>query len=91
MFDVEGGSLVLEGMTIRGGRAARGGGILNHGGTLVLDRVALRGNHARVGGGLFNDGTTILKHASRSSCSPPSLPHEASTAASWPIQRRRKQ
>jgi hypothetical protein len=62
VFDVEGGSLVLKGMTIRGGRAARGGGILNHGGTLVLDRVALRGNRARVGGGLFNDGTATLMH-----------------------------
>jgi hypothetical protein len=62
VFDVEGGSLVLKGMTIRGGRAARGGGILNHAGTLMLDRVALRGNRARVGGGLFNDGTTTLTH-----------------------------
>ena len=60
VFDIEGGSLALEGLTITGGRAGRGGGILNQGGTLALDRVALRGNRAGVGGGLFNDGTAVL-------------------------------
>jgi hypothetical protein len=62
VFDVEGGSLALEGLTIRDGRAARGGGILNRGGTLALDHLVLRGNRARVGGGLFNDGTATLTH-----------------------------
>ena len=60
VFDIEGGSLALEGLTITGGRAVRGGGILNDGGTLALDHVVLRGNHARAGGGLFNNGTTTL-------------------------------
>jgi hypothetical protein len=60
VFDVEGGSLALERMTITGGRANRGGGILNDGGRLALDHVVLRGNRARVGGGLFNDGTAML-------------------------------
>ena len=62
VFDVEGGSLALEGLTITGGRANRGGGIRNDGGTLALDRVVLSGNHARVGGALFNDGTANLTH-----------------------------
>ena len=62
VFDIEGGSLVLEGLTITDGRADRGGGILNDGGTLALDDVVLRGNRARVGGGLFNDGTTTMTH-----------------------------
>ena len=62
VFDVEGGSLALQGLTITGGRANRGGGIRNEGGTLALDHVVLRGNSARVGGGLFNDGTATLTH-----------------------------
>ncbi len=62
VFQVEGGSLVLEGLTISGGRAARGGGVLNQGGRLVLDHVVLRGNHARLGGGVYSDGRTILNH-----------------------------
>ena len=62
VFDVEGGSLALKGMTIRGGRAARGGGIRNDHGTLALDHIVLRDNSARVGGGLFNNGTTTLTH-----------------------------
>jgi hypothetical protein len=62
VFDIEGGSLALSGVTITGGNAAKGsgGGIRNNGGTLWLDHVVLRGNRARVGGGLFNDGTTTL-------------------------------
>jgi hypothetical protein len=60
VFDIRGGSLALEGVTITGGRAARGGGVRNDGGRLVLDHVAIRGNRARVGGGLYNAGTTTL-------------------------------
>jgi parallel beta-helix repeat protein len=62
VFDIEGGSLALSGVTITGGNAGKGsgGGIRNHGGTLWLEHVVLRGNRARVGGGLFNDGTTTL-------------------------------
>ena len=64
VLDIEGGSLALEGLTITGGRANRGGGILNDGGTLALDHVVLRGNHAHVGGGLFNDGRASLSAVS---------------------------
>jgi parallel beta-helix repeat protein len=60
VFDIEGGSLALEGLTITDGRAERGGGILNDRGTLALDHVVLRGNRARLGGGLYNNGTTTL-------------------------------
>ena len=60
VFDFQGGSLALSGVTITDGRADRGGGILNQDGTLALDRVVVRGNHSRVGGGLFNDGKATL-------------------------------
>jgi hypothetical protein len=60
VFDVEGGSLGLEGLTITGGRADRGGGILNDGGSVALDDIVLRGNRARMGGGLYNDGAMTL-------------------------------
>ena len=52
VFDIEGGSLALDGLTISGGRAVRGGGIRNKGGRLLLTDVVIRGNRARVGGGL---------------------------------------
>jgi hypothetical protein len=60
VFDIEGGSLALEGVTITGGRADRGGGIRNDGGTLWLDHVTIRGNRAKVGGGLYNNGSAAL-------------------------------
>jgi hypothetical protein len=60
VFEIRGGSLALQGVTISGGRADRGGGIRNDGGTLALDRVVVRGNSARGGGGLFNDGAAAL-------------------------------
>jgi parallel beta-helix repeat protein len=60
VFDIRGGSLALEGVTITGGRAERGGGVRNDGGRLALDHVAIRGNRALVGGGLYNAGTTTL-------------------------------
>jgi hypothetical protein len=62
VFDIDGASATLSGLTITGGNAGtgKGGGLRNHGGTLWLDHVVLRGNRARVGGGLFNDGTTTL-------------------------------
>jgi hypothetical protein len=60
VFDIQGGSLALSGVSIADGEARRGGGILNDRGTLALDHVVLRGNRARVGGGLFNNGTTTI-------------------------------
>jgi fibronectin-binding autotransporter adhesin len=62
VFDVQGGSAALSGLTISGGRADRGGGIRNERGTLALDHIVLRNNGARLGGGLFNNGTTTLNH-----------------------------
>jgi fibronectin-binding autotransporter adhesin len=61
VFDIEGGSLALDGVTISGGRAVRGGGIRNNGGRLVLTDVVVRGNRARVGGGLYNDSSAVLR------------------------------
>jgi hypothetical protein len=60
VVDIRGGSLVLDGVTIAGGHANRGGGIRNAGGTLWMDHVVIRGNRARKGGALFNDGTATL-------------------------------
>jgi hypothetical protein len=60
VFDIEGGSLDLSGVTIRGGNANRGGGILNDRGRLALTDVVIRGNRARMGGGLYNDGRTTF-------------------------------
>ena len=65
VFDIEGGSLALEGVTITGGRADRGGGIWNEGGRLSLTDVILRNNSARaLGGGLFNSGAATLTDVS---------------------------
>ncbi len=60
VFDIEGGSLTLSGLTVSGGHADLGGGLLNTG-ELVLDHVAIRGNSALDGGGLFNDGKATLR------------------------------
>jgi parallel beta-helix repeat protein len=60
VFDIEGGSLDLSGVTITGGRAGRGGGILNDRGRLSLSDVVIRENRANMGGGLYNDGRTTF-------------------------------
>jgi parallel beta-helix repeat protein len=60
VFDIEGGSLALSGLTIAGGR---GGGLRNDGGALSLTDVVVRCNSPRgFGGSLFNDGTATLSH-----------------------------
>ena len=61
VFDIQGGSLALSGVTIADGRADLGGGVRNEGGSLTLTKVAIRGNRALVGGGLFNNGAAALK------------------------------
>jgi fibronectin-binding autotransporter adhesin len=64
IFDIEGGSLALSGITIADGNADLGGGLRNAGGRLVLTNVVIQGNRAIVGGGLFNDGRTTLSAVS---------------------------
>jgi hypothetical protein len=64
VFDVEGGSLALSGVTIANGNADLGGGLRNEGGRLVLRSVLIQSNRAIVGGGLFNDGRTTLSAVS---------------------------
>ncbi len=59
VFDVQGGSVALSGMTITGGNGKLGGGLLNAGGTVSLNRVVVRGNRALVGG-VANFGTMSL-------------------------------
>jgi CSLREA domain-containing protein len=64
VFDVEGGSLSLSGVTIANGYADLGGGLRNDGGRLALTNVRIHGNRAIVGGGVFNDGRTTLSAVS---------------------------
>jgi hypothetical protein len=60
------GTLMLEGLTLRGGLASSrpqlepGGGLLNDGGVVALTRTILTGNAAGSGGGLANRGGTVL-------------------------------
>jgi peptidoglycan/xylan/chitin deacetylase (PgdA/CDA1 family) len=57
-------SLKLSDLTVRGGAADRGGGIVNRG-ELVLRNVIVRGNEARDGGGgIVNDGDLVLRDSS---------------------------
>ena len=65
VFDIQRGSLALEGMTITGGSAVRGGAILNDRGKLALDHVVLRGNRAKFGGGLSNNGAARVDRRGR--------------------------
>lgn len=61
MFDIQGRSLDLSGVTIANGRADVGAGLRNQGGRLALAGVVLRDNRARLfGGGLYNDGIASL-------------------------------
>ena len=63
VFEIEGGSAAISGLTVTGGQADRGGGLVNQGGTLALTGVTIRGNTAfDQGGGLdtqFNGTTTL--------------------------------
>ena len=62
VFDIEGGSAALSGLTITGGKADFGGGLYNDGGTLSLTECTVSGNSATYGGGVanVNAGTTTL-------------------------------
>jgi hypothetical protein len=88
VFDVEGGSLALSGVTITGGSAVRGGGIWNDHGKLTLSDVIIRGNHARVGGGLYNDGRTTLSRVSIEGNRAPVGPELFNTRAATLLWRR---
>lgn len=56
-----GGNVTIEGITVRGGAAARAAGILNRG-RLILRDVVVRGNEAReAGGGIVNKGHLELR------------------------------
>src|SRR5262249_42626938 len=53
VIDVEGGFAAISGLTISGGRANHGGGLINKGANLSLTSVTITGNSATTGGGLF--------------------------------------
>src|SRR5262249_30800867 len=61
VFQVDAGvTAFLSGLTITGGSADNGGGLVNHG-TLTLTNCTLSGNSAsHSGGGLWNNGTLTL-------------------------------
>ena len=69
VFDVEGGSAELAGLTISGGSADDGGGLFNNGGTLGLSDATVTGNMATIdGGGVYTaSGTTSLTNCTLSS------------------------
>ena len=54
-----GGTLSLVGLTLQGGEAPFGGGILAEGADVNLHRVELLFNHAGEGGGLYQRGGTL--------------------------------
>jgi len=62
--DSSGLEVVFKNMTIRGGSAAKGGGINNHGGALVVEGCTISDNHATglqgTGGGIYNHGGGVL-------------------------------
>jgi parallel beta-helix repeat protein len=65
VFDIEGGSVAISGLTVSGGEnpaAVDGGGLENDGGSLTLTDCTVSDNAATVGGGLFTvaGGTTTL-------------------------------
>jgi hypothetical protein len=62
VFDIDGGSAAISGLTVTGGKADFGGGLYNDGGTLSLTECTVSGNSATFGGGVANvkSGTTTL-------------------------------
>lgn len=59
IFTVNSGKTVgISGLTLSGGSATIGGGILNDHGTLTLTNMAISGNSAGDGGGIYSDGRT---------------------------------
>jgi hypothetical protein len=61
VFQVDSGAAAaLSGLTITGGSADRGGGLLDSGGTLALSNCTVSGNSASFGGGLLNSGGTFI-------------------------------
>lgn len=62
---IDGGNVVLRDLTITGGQAEEGGGLVNRS-TLTLERVTVRDNLATSrGGGIFNEAGFILLNNSR--------------------------
>ncbi len=69
VFDIPtaGVTVTISGLTISGGKAANGGGILNSG-TVTVTNSTLSGNSASTGGGIFNfnSGTVTLTNSTLS-------------------------
>ncbi len=62
VFDIEGGSAAISGLTVAGGNSGtgKGGGLFNNGGTLSLSGCTISGNTASgKGGGVYSSGGTL--------------------------------
>jgi parallel beta-helix repeat protein len=60
VFEIAAGTTQMSGVTIRSGRADRGGGVLvDSGGSLSLVNCGVKGNIAVLGAGICNDGGTV--------------------------------
>jgi hypothetical protein len=54
VFEVDGATVTIAGLTICNGFAGDGGGILNHGGNVTVNNCALTNNYAGFGGAIVN-------------------------------------
>ncbi|WP_157435916.1 right-handed parallel beta-helix repeat-containing protein [Actinospica robiniae] len=64
VFTIDSSTSTLQGLTITGGDADRGGGINSYSGTVTLNTSTVTGNTSPRGGGIFNDGGTLTLQAS---------------------------
>jgi hypothetical protein len=70
VFEIQGATATISGITVSGGVAVTGAGILNGSGDLTLIRVKVTGNEAlrdggglAGGGGIFSNGTLTLRES----------------------------
>ena len=84
VFDIDGGSAVLSGLTITDGNAPNGAGVLNDGGTLTLTNCTVSGDSATARGAAWPPGSVARPRSPTvlSTTTQPPL------AAAWQLQRR---
>jgi len=79
VFKIDYSDVVLTGLAITGGNAARGGGINNDHGTVTLSDSTITGNTAGTsGGGIYNNGGTVTLNGASSISGNNALPSEYS-------------
>ena len=60
VFDVLGGNVTFQDLTIQGGGASQGGGINVGAAAVTLANVVVQNNNADNGGGIYNSGTLVM-------------------------------